>query len=138
MADEQAYNHLGEIAAKLETALSQIVRTAAFNVQAGYQQRCRVDTAFQKNSAYVVTSGESTYGEAASTAHAANPKAVMLPEIEHPTSKTEADVAVGANYALVNEVGGVHHTGDGAMAKAVENERQPFINALGKLEDLLK
>ncbi len=130
---EQPFNHFSQIGANMHQALSQLVRAAAFNIQRGYQETCRVDTGAQKNSAYVVTNKESTYTAAASAATAANPKATILPEVEKPTSDTEAIIAVGVNYALINEVGGVHHTGDGAMAKSVEAERAPFRQALGKL-----
>ena len=136
MAEE--FNHFSEIAAKLPKACSQIIRKVAFDVQAGYQLGARRDTGAQVNSAYVVTSNnESTYEEAATKAKAANPKVKLLPEIAQPTG-IEADVAVGVEYALINEVGGAHHTGDGAMTKAAEAQRQPMISAFSQLEKLLQ
>lgn len=132
---EQPFNAFPIIAARMHGAFSALARAAAFKVQAGYQERCRVDTSAQKNSAYVVTNQDSTYDAAASAAQAANPHVTLLPEVDKPTSDTEAVVAVGVNYALINEVGGVHHTGDGAMAKAVDAERGPFRQAVARVEN---
>ncbi len=128
MADDQPFNHFSRIGDQMHQAFSQIVRTAAFNIQANYQRTARRDTGFQVNSAYVVTNDSSSY-------HGGNDPdgRPMLPEIKAPTSDTEATVAVGADYAVFNEVGTVHKPGDGAMAQAVENEREPFQQALTQL-----
>lgn len=118
---EQPFNHFSLIGDQLHEAFSQVVRAAALNIQGGYQQGCRVDTGFQRNSAYVVTNNSSTYPGAGEK---------MLPMVEQPASDTEAIIAVGANYAIFNEVGTVHKPGDFAMEKAVEAERGPFQQAL--------
>ena len=129
---EGYFNHFDEIAGKLETALSQIVRTAAFNIQAGAQQNAPVDTGFLKNSIYTVTSSDSNY-----SAGGEDSKHQLLPEIEHPTSSTEAAVAVGASYGVYQEFGWVHGAAQPYLTPAVEAERSAFLAALQQLGDKL-
>lgn len=128
------FDRFRELASQLRQRGGQVVRKTAFDIHAGYQQNCRVDTSAQKNSAYVATNRDSTYAQAASAAQRANPGVELLPEVPHPDPYT-ALVAIGAAYSAVNEVGGHGHTGDGALTRAAEAQRQPFLTAMNKLLD---
>jgi hypothetical protein len=110
----------------------QIVRKTAFDVQADYQQNCRVESGAQKNSAYVATANTSTYPQAVAAAQAVSPGVELLPEVPRPDPYT-AVVAVGVSYATLNEYGGHGHSGDGAMTQAAASNRAPFRAAMGKL-----
>ena len=102
MASGVNFNHFEDIANGLEPALSGVVRKTAFDIQAGYQGNAARDTGFMANSAYVVTSEESTYGQGGGAA----PKdAYLLPPVEAPSEKTVAYVGVGASYAIFPELG---------------------------------
>jgi hypothetical protein len=128
------FNNWDEIAEKFEKATGQVVRKAAFDIVAGYQARCHVDTGFMKNSAYVVTDKESTYGQATPTKKGA----YLLPEVEKPEDGHTAYAAIGANYAYIEEFGGVNHPAHPALVPAVEAVRPSFEAALGQIEDKLK
>lgn len=128
-----SFNHFGEIAEKLETACSLVVRKTAFDIQANYVANAPVDTGFMKSSAYVVTSTESTYGQADSP-----PKgAYLLPPVEAPDKKTTAFVAVGANYSIYVEEGTRYQAAQPAFFPAVEAARGPFQDALDAIESQL-
>jgi hypothetical protein len=127
------FNHFNEIAEKLETAESLIVRKTAFDIQANYVANAAVATGFMKSSPYVVTSDSSTYGQAGTP-----PKgAYLLPPVEAPTSKTTAYIGVGANYAIYVEEGTRYQAAQPAFYPAVEAARQPFQAALDAIESQL-
>lgn len=93
------FNHFGQVSEELDILLSQIVRKAAFDVQAQAASNAAVDTGFLRNSIYTVTTEGSTYGRAGS----APGDATLLPEVPGPGDKHTAYVAVGASYgAYVN------------------------------------
>jgi hypothetical protein len=129
------FNHWDSVAEAFDVELSKVVRKTAFTIQAGYQTRVHVDTGFEKNSAYVVTSEESTYAQAKEPTKAGS---YLLPEVEKPDDKHTAYIADGANYALIEEFGGVHHPAHPAMIPAVEAAREPFEAALASIENKLK
>lgn len=131
MADKP-FNHFAQLKAKQTAALDQITRKAGFDCQAGYQQRAAVDTGFQVNSCYVVTSNQSTYSQAKAEAETANPKATMLPEVERP-QKLEVKCGVGAAYAFWNEIKRIP-----AMHEAVEAVRPGFFKTCQRLEDMMR
>lgn len=133
MDDE--FNHFDQIADALPGVLSQVVRKTAFDIQAGYQARAPRDTSFMANSAYVVTSDESTYGQ-----HASAPAkdGYLLPEVERPDEPTTAYMAIGANYAEFPEFGTVHQPAQPALYPAVDAARGPFEDALSAVEARLK
>ena len=127
------YNHFAIIGQQLHDECVRVVKETANELKAGYQQNSRVATGAQKSSAYVVTSTESDYSAAASAAASANPKAVILPEVNHPQSDTEATIAVAVNYAPMNEYGTVHMAGDSALTRAADTERPQFADKLAHM-----
>jgi hypothetical protein len=131
---EEEFNNWNMIAGKFEKATSQVIRKTALDIVAGYQARCNVDTGFMKNSAYVVTDKESTYGNATPTKKGA----YLLPEVEKPEDGHTAYAAVGANYAYIEEFGGVTHPAHPAFVPAVEAVRPSFEAALSAIEDKLR
>jgi len=128
------FNDWEQIAEKFGQATDQVVRKSAFDIQAGYQARVKVDTGFAKNSAYVVTDEESTYGQGTGSP----PKgAELLPE-ERPEGKHEAIVGVGASYGISLEFGTVHMPAYPALIPAVDAVRPSFEAAMSKIEEKLK
>lgn len=127
------YDLLPEIAEKLDKALDELVKKAAFDIQAQAQAKAPVDTGFLKNSIYVKTPHESTYGDAQ------EPEAgqTLLPEVE-PPKKHEAVVAVGANYGVYVEFGSVHGPAQPYLSPAVAQVEPMFLVALEKLEALIE
>ncbi len=133
------FDRFGELAGQLRQRGGQVVRKTAFDVQAAYQQNCRVDTGAQKNSAYVVTASTSTYAEAVNATLQVNPDAELLPEVPHP-DVYNAYMAIGVAYGAINEFGGATgpdgtqaRGGDGALTKAAEAHRGPFLRAMNRL-----
>lgn len=128
---ELTFNHFGALADDVRDGADQIDRATAFNILADYQSNARRDTGGQANSAYVVTSEETTYGAAAAAARAANPAIELLPEVTAEDGETL--VAVGAAYAPHNEYGVHGRAGDGAFTRAAERQRAAHIAALAQL-----
>lgn len=129
------FNKFGAIADALPGVLSQIVRKAAFDVQAQAQVNAPVDTGFLKNSIYTVTSESSSYSSVSSPT---KKDSSVLPEVEKPEDDQTAYVAVGANYGLFVEVGTRHTPAHPYLSPAVETVRPAFEDALSKVEDKLR
>ena len=133
MAEEflVVYNHLPELAAEIEKVASQIVRKAAFDIQALAQTTAPVRTGFLKSSIYTVTKGESTY----STIEGSGP---LLPEVDQPSDDRTAYVAVGAEYGIYLEFGTSHMSAQPYLIPAAETVQPAFIAAMTELEEALK
>lgn len=128
------FNHFPEIAAKFGPAVGQVVRKTAFDVQAIYASTAPRDTGFMVNSAYVVTSKESTYGQGVGTP----PKdSYLLPEVARPSDDYTAHFAVGANYAVYPELGTRYQTAQPAFYPAMETGQAALEAAMSKFESLL-
>jgi HK97 gp10 family phage protein len=132
MAEE--FNHFPEIRAKLLTAISQAVRKAAFDIQAQAEVLAPVQTSFLRNSIYVVTSDSSSYGDV----QPMKADQVVLPEVEAPSSPTEAIVAVGASYGIYQEYGTVHIPAHPYLMPALDAVQPTFLAVLERLEDQLR
>lgn len=129
------FDHFPQISTALHTALSQVIRKVAFDIQANAQVGAPVDTGFLKNSIYVVTSDSSDYGQGASSP----PKdASLLPEVAHPDDDLTAIIAVGANYGIYVEMGTVRMAPQPYLAPAAEKARRGFEQAISAIEDKLK
>lgn len=127
------YDLLPEMAEKLGKALDQAVRKAAFDIQAHAQAAAPVGpTGFLKNSIYVATHEESTYG----SVQAPEEGQTLLPEVEKP-KEHQAALAVGASYAVFVEFGTVHMSARPYLTPAAEFVRPQFIAALAKMEALM-
>src|SRR5690242_10882423 len=96
------FDQLPEMGPILRKACGQIVRKAAFDIQATAQTMAKVRSGYMKSTVYVVTNNESTYGVGFMEPP---PNTEPLPEVPHPTTDLEAIVAVGANYAVYVELG---------------------------------
>lgn len=127
------YTRFPELAGQLRRQAEKLVRVTGLAIRDGYRQNAREDTGAQKASAYVVTASTSTYAQAVDAALDANPAVELLAEVQRPNAYT-AYIAVAASYAAVNEFGGHSQTGDGALTRAAEALRAPFLEAM---EDLL-
>lgn len=123
----ESFNHFGQISEALDLAISQIPRKAAFDIQAKYASTAPRDTSFMANSAYVVTSQESTYGQGGTTSSKGG---YLLPEVERPDDKYTAYLAIGANYAVYVELGTVHMAAQPAFYPAVDAVRPSFDAAV--------
>jgi hypothetical protein len=126
------FDRFPELAGWLRQRAGQLTREHALAIRDTYRENAREDTGAQKASAYIVTNRNSTYAEAAAAAREANPGVELLPEMPHPDVYT-ALTAVGVVYSAVNEFGG--HGRAGAMTRAAEAQRQPFLAAMNKLLD---
>jgi len=125
------FNHFPQIAKQLDKALSQVVKTTAFKAQANIQSQIQangqVDTGFMLNSVYTVTSDGSTYsgGE-----HA-------LPEVEAPPDDKTAYVAVGASYAIFQDMGTRFIPARPFFEPGIDATRSDFEAALSAVESQL-
>lgn len=126
------YDLLPEIAEKLDKALDEAVRKAAFDIQGKAQAKAPVDTGFLKNSVYVVTHNESTYHDVQEPEEGQE----LLPEVGTP-KEHEAVIAVGASYGVYVEFGSEHGPAQPYLTPAAEEVRPQFTAALEKMEDLM-
>lgn len=136
MADEMTvlFNLFPELAKKLHDTVSELVRKAAFDVEAMAKDLAPVDTGHLKSSLYVVPGGGkggSTYGQNVEGDGA------LLPEVQAPTSDQEAIVAVGADYGIFVEMGTSHMSAQPYLTPAAEAIRGPFTAAISHLEDAM-
>jgi HK97 gp10 family phage protein len=129
------FNHLDALAKALTPAVQKIVTKTAMDIQASAASSAPVDTGFLRNSIYNVTPGASTYGQGASPTHKGSS---LLPEVGPLEDNTSAYVAVGANYGVYLEYGTRHMPAQPYFYPAVDQASQPFIDAMSKLEDLLR
>ena len=124
-------NGFDDIANKLDTALSQIVRKTAFDGQANIQQHIQsndqIDTGFMLNSVYVKTSDESTYkgGEKA------------LPEVEAPPDNKTAYIGVAASYGVYQNYGTRFQPARPFFEPGLEETRAGFEAAIARVESML-
>jgi len=127
------YNLLPEIAAKIEEMAGKVVRKAAFDIVAHSMAAAPVGpTGFLKNSHYVeVNGGENEHPYSAVQTPEADQ--TLLPEVDKPTDKTTAIVAIGASYATYVEYGTVHMPARPFITPAVELVRPQFERALDKI-----
>lgn len=95
-----------QVLAEVKVAKMAILAEIAFAIEAeakvNINRNNQIDTGFMLNSAYTVTGQDSSFGAARAKAKARNKKAEMGSEASAP--KDGAVVAVGANYAIYQEV----------------------------------
>jgi HK97 gp10 family phage protein len=120
-----------ELSDQMHLAFSQMVRKAAFDIQANAQVNAPVDTGFLRNSIYTVTDEGSSYGKGGAGGE-------LLPEIEPVAVPTEAYVAVGANYGIFVEYGTVHTPSQPYLTPSVDKVRESFQMAIERLESHLR
>lgn len=130
----EGFNHFPQIADQLGKALSQVVRKTAFDLQAAAASNAPVDTSFLRNSIYVKTSQESTYGTGGGPTHK---DSYLLPEVESPPDDKTAYVAAGANYSVYVEMGTRHMSAQPYLAPAADAVQPSFEAALSAIESQL-
>ncbi len=128
------YNHFPQAAQAFHEAISQVIRKTAFDIQGQANSTAPIDTGFLRNSIYVVTHDESTYGGATPS----KPDAYLLPEIEKAEDDTTAYIAVGANYGIYLELGTRFMPPKPYLAPAVETVRPQFEKAMSLIEDKMR
>lgn len=128
------FNRFPELAAQFGPVLSQMVRKAAFDLQAQAASRAPVDTGFLRNSIYTVTARNSTYGAAG----APSGDSYLLPEVAAPDDAYTAYVAVGANYGAFVNYGTRFQPAQPYWEPAVDAVMPSFEEALGLLESKLR
>jgi bacteriophage HK97-gp10 putative tail-component len=130
----ESFNHFPEAAKAFHEAMSQVVRKTAFDVQGHAASTAPIETGFLRNSIYVVTHDESTYGGATPS----KPDSYLLPEIDKAENDTTAWIAVGANYGIYLELGTRFMPPKPYLAPAVEMVRPTFEDAFSRIEDAMK
>ena len=130
MGLESLFNYLPLVPERVQEAAVEAVKKAAFDIQAIAALNAPVDTGFLKSSIYVVTHGESTYGQGALDPPRG---AELLDEIDRPSSSTVAYVAVGANYGIYQEFGTAYQPAQpylGPAAEVVKPELETIVKAM--------
>lgn len=156
----ESFNRFPKIADEMHKAISKVVRKAAYDIAATAMKNAPVDTGFLRNSIYVVTHDESTYGEeltrrttpSSKPTKSGKPRKLskraqaikahmetdLLPEVDKPDNDTTAYVAVGASYGIYLEMGTRYQPAQPYLAPAIEAVRPKFEAALGKIDEHLK
>jgi HK97 gp10 family phage protein len=135
MADTVDFNHLPEIKAAIHKAAVQLVKKAAFDVQAAAMSKAPVATGYMKSSVYTVTSDASTYGAGVV---GGGPGSYLLPQVPKPPTDEIAYVAVGANYGIYVEYGTSRMAAQPYLTPAADAVRPGFLAAFERLEDYIK
>lgn len=123
------YNKFPELIRKSPEKAKELVKKAAFELEARAKLEAKVDTGFMRNSIYTVTFAGSGYAAAKQAAEAANPDARMIGEVGTP-GEYQAFVAVGAEYAIYVEYGTRFMAAQPFMTPAVEQVRKSFERAV--------
>ncbi len=126
-------NRFPQIAANLRPVVSQLVRKAAFDIAANAAANAAVDTGFMKNSVYVVTSSDSTYGGGGTPPG----DSFLLPEVAAPSDDCTAIVACGANYSVYVEMGTRFMAAQPFFFPAVDAGAASFAAVASAFESLL-
>lgn len=129
------FNRLIEIIAAMQVASEQIIKKGAFDIKAQAAHNIvdndQVDTGFMKSSVYVVTHDSSTYG----TGNKEPPEgAELLPEVDAPSKRDEAIVAVGASYGIYQEMGSVFQPARPYLQPAFDDVAPSIVKAMAGLE----
>ena len=118
------FNNFDQVFADIDDTVNKLVRKTAFDAQASAQGHSRVRYGFMKNAWYVRTEDDSTY-QSLST-----PKGYAeFPEVE-PTNHNEAWIVGGMAHTVFNEFGTIHMSAQPMITPAIEEVREPFLDAL--------
>ena len=124
------FNNWDKIADAFEAEVDKVITTSASHVKTGFQARVHVRTGFLRDSAYEVTSSTSTHGQCPQSPH-------LMREVARPDDKHTTIVAIGADYGVIEEMGGTHHPAHPSLMPAVEAERPAFDAGLDAIEQKL-
>lgn len=127
---ESEFNLFPQVMAALDKAAALAVKRAAFNVQheAARGNGWKDPTGHLDSSIYVVTHDSSGYGKNVVG------EGELLPEVQPPTSSTEALVAVGASYGIYQELGTSHIPPHPYLVPALEAVKPSFDADMSNLE----
>jgi HK97 gp10 family phage protein len=120
------FNHFDQLAEQFHTAISQVIRKSAFDIQAAAQTLAPVDTGNLKNSIYTKTIDGDQYPGGGSESPVDN----QVPPVDDVT----AYVAVGALYGVYVELGTTRMPSHPYLAPATESVRPNFEAAMGMIE----
>ena len=133
---EVLFNRFPELTVALEKAISQMVRKAAFDIQAMAMATAPVATGFLKSSIYVVTHDRSTYASSLNKAFVkGHDVAKLMDEVEPPPDDQTAYVAVGAEYGIYVEYGTSKMAAQPYLTPAYEFVRPSILEAMARLEE---
>jgi|SRR6185312_14966042 len=114
------FNHYDEVFAGIDKQVQALVKKTAFDVEASAKGNAAVDTGFMRSSIYVKTEDSSDNSAGGKDA---------FPEVEIPEHNA-ALIPVGAVYGIFVEYGTHKMGAQPFMTPAVEQARQPFLDAL--------
>ncbi len=123
-------NHLPRIGPAIHKALVAVVPRQLQGIIDAAAPLTPVLTSSLVKSPYLLTTAESTYGEAVAASQGVNPKVEILPEVERPTHDTQGIVAWAAAHAQEIEMGGSRKAPQGFAVPAVESQRPEFVKAV--------
>jgi HK97 gp10 family phage protein len=131
------FNHFPEYESRLQQAADKMVRKAALDIERLAKQKAPVDTGALRNSIYTVTSTDSDYTAASSSAGKRNQDAEQFPPVEQ-QPPGQAIVAVGMSYGAYVEYGTRHMAARPYLTPAAETVRPQFLAAMGRLEEMMR
>jgi HK97 gp10 family phage protein len=129
------FDNLPLVAAHLQKAAADLVRTAAFNVEARAKSLAAVDTGAMRAAIYTVTRDSSGYSAAAAEATSASATAAehLQDEEPRPEKATSAVVHAAMDYSDFVEHGTGHMAAQPFMTPAAAMETPRLQQALRKL-----
>lgn len=129
------FNILPTLGDAARTALSQLVRKAAHDVESLAKANAPVDTGALRASIHVITSDGSDYKAVARQVRRINKKhntnVQLLTEVERPDSPLQAFVVVGVDYGVPVEFGTARRAATPYLLPAAEQVEKPFLDAVG-------
>jgi HK97 gp10 family phage protein len=133
----QSFNHLPQLQEAIRRAAGQLVRKAAFDIQAHAQDRAPVQSGHLKSSIYTVTNAQA--GSDNGYGQGVTGDGELLPPVAPPSvDGPAAVVAPAADYAVYVELGTRHMPAQPYLTPAAEAVRGPFVAAFSRLEDKLR
>ena len=119
------FNHYDEVFAGIDKQVNQLVRKTALDAEGIAKQESRVRYGFMRGAWYVITENFSDYTDLAPP----EPGYHEFPELAAP-GHNEALIVGGAAHTVFNEYGTHKMAAQPMLTPAVEQIRQPFLDAL--------
>ena len=131
MAD-QDFNHLPDLAKKIHSVLGQLVRKAAFDVEAAAKGYAAVESGFMRSAIYTLTSESNGYGQGLVG------DGTLEAPMEPPSDDLTAYVVAGADYSIYVNNGTSRQVAQPFMEPAADQVRPSLEMAGSKLESFLQ
>ena len=122
------FDHWDETFAEIDKKVNQLVRKTAFDIEATAKRESRVRYGYMRNAWYVRTEDSSDYKDLAPPEKGYQ----EFPEVAA-TPHNEAWIVGGARHTVFNEYGTHKMAAQPMLTPAVEQARQPFLDALEKV-----